>query len=682
MKKYRYNVKNLDCVNCARKIEEKLSKIDNYKNVSLNYSTLKLTLESNIDNPINDIKKVVKSIEPEVEILNENDNKDVKENYILKIVKILIGTIITIIGVSSIINNEIISESFIILGYIILLYDIAKITIKKLFKNKTIDESMLITISCIGAYLIGNPKEGLMVIILYSIGKILEEKAVGKTRRSIKDLMDIKPEYANLKVEDKFIKVNPEQVKIGDIIEIKKGEKVALDGIVQKGNASLNTSALTGETKLLEVNEGDNILSGSINANGIIEVKVTERYINSTVNKVLELVETATDKKAKTENFVSKAAKIYTPIVMLLALMVIIFMPILFNKSGIHEALVFLVISCPCSIAISVPLSFFCGIGKSAKEGILIKGSDYLDTIRKIKEIVFDKTGTITTGEFEVDKIQSLGNLNDDEVYKYFVMGENHSNHPIAQSIINYRKIKVENVNNLEEVSGKGIKYEYQDNIIKLGNRDFVDYKETEYENGTILYLSINNKIEGKIIIKDKIKGNSKKAISNLKSIGIKTEMFTGDREDVAKEVTEKVGIDGYIAEMLPQDKFNEFEKIIKNNEGNSSYKVAFVGDGINDSPVIARADIGISMGGLGASSSIEASDIVIMTDELDKIYSAIKISKKTNKIIKQNLIFSIGIKILVLVLTMFGLSNMWEAVFADVGVTIISIFNTLRILK
>ena len=526
-----------------------------------------------------------------------------KENR--QFIRLVLGIFVAITGFIGVFQNELFSSILIVAGYVILLYKTAKKAIKQLIKNKVLDESMLITISCIGAYLIGKQSEGLMVIILYEIGEFLEEKAVGKSRKSIRKLMDIKPEYANLKQDDNYKKVNPEDVKIGDVIIVKAGEKIPLDGVIIKGEGMLNTSALTGETKLEEVKIGDNVLSGSINVDGLIELKVTEKYSNSTVNKILELVETATDRKAKTENFVSKAAKIYTPIVIVLATIVAIFMPIVVENvsfsQSIYKALIFLVISCPCSIAISVPLSFFSGIGKASKEGILIKGSDYLDGIRQIKQIIFDKTGTITTGKFKVEKISSYGNLSQDEVYKYFVMGESFSNHPIAKSILEYKSINIDNskIEDLEEVSGKGIKYNFEGKNIKIGNKDYTKAQDNSNEAGTVLYLSIDDKIEAKVILKDEIKKNTKEVLQKFKSLGIKTKMFTGDRFDVAKDVANKIQIDKFYAEMLPQDKFSQLEEDLKKNENNENYKIAFIGDGINDSPSIARADIGISMGGL-----------------------------------------------------------------------------------
>lgn len=577
----------------------------------------------------------------------------------------------------------VLSTVLIITAYVILLCKTAKKAVKQITKNKILDENALITISVIGAFLIGKEMEGAMVILLYEIGKILESKAVNKSRRSISELMNIKPEYANIKNGDNIETVTPDKVSIGDIIVVKSGEKIPLDGIVTKGEAQIDTSALTGESKLIDVTENSKVLSGSINAQGLLEIEVTSTYENSTVNKILQLVENATDKKAKTETFVSKAAKIYTPVVIGFAILVAIFMPILFNVTydeSIYKALVFLVISCPCSIAISVPLSYFSGIGKASKKGILIKGSDYLDGLKDIGTIVFDKTGTITIGNLEVEEINSYKEeISKKEILKYFAMGESFSNHPIAKSILKKADMDIDlsQVKNYEEISGKGIKYEFEGKTIKIGNAKFVE-KESSQILGTVLYLKINDEVVGNIVLKDQIKPDAKQAITLLKQMNIKTHMFTGDKKEVAIETAKEVGIPNVVYEMLPADKYNKLEEVIKDEPK----KTAFVGDGINDSPVLARADIGISMGGIGSSSAIEASDIAIMTDELMKIVEGIKISKNTNKIIKQNLIFSIGVKIATLVLTLLGIADMWQAVFADVGVTLITILNTLRILK
>lgn len=705
MKSYKYTLEGLDCAACAKKVEDEIANTEGYKDVVVNFSTLKLTFKTNKPNPKKEITKLVQKLEPDVEVLEDGEeNHDKEEHNGNDIARIVVGIAIYLIAIIGKFNTTVTSVLTII-AFAILLYKTAKKGFKQLFKNKVLDENMLIVVSAIGAYLVGKNSEGLMVITLYEIGKILESKAVNKTRKSISDLMNIKPEYANLKQGEEWKQVTPDKVKIGDVILVKTGEKIPLDGIVIKGNAQIDNSALTGESKLLEVAENSKVLSGSINTNGLIEVKVEQTYENSTVSQILNLVENATDKKAKTETFVSKAAKIYTPVVMGLALLVAIFMPLIIAgvtyKESIYKALIFLVISCPCSIAISVPLSYFSGIGKASKKGILIKGSDYLDGIKDIKEIIFDKTGTITTGNFAVSKIQAIdANFTEQDVLKYFAMGERNSNHPIAKSILKkYEEVfsqnsniimkdnednqannfKIENVENFEEVSGKGIQYQYEGKTIKIGNAEFTN-ADKENIVGTVLYLNIDGNVVGKIILTNEIKPATKETMEKLHKLGINTKMFTGDKKEIAEKIAKEVGIKAVKSEMLPQDKYNELDTIIARRDENQ--KVAFVGDGINDSPVLARADVGISMGGIGSSSAIEASDVVIMTDELSKIVDAIEVSKKTNKIIKQNLIFSIGVKVLTLVLSLFGVADMWQAVFADVGVTLITIFNTLRILK
>ena len=691
MKSYKYTLEGLDCANCAKKIEDEIAKTKGYEDVIVNFSTLKLTFKSDNPNVKKEVTEIVKKLEPDVEVLDDGEKKQEKEEHNdSDIARIVVGIAIYLIAL---IGNfgTIITNILTIISFVVLLYKTAKKAWKQVTKNKVLDENTLIVISAIGAYFVGKISEGIMVITLYEIGKILESKAVNKTRKSISDLMNIKPEYANLKINEEIKKVNPEEVKIGNIIMVKTGEKIPLDGVVISGDAQVDNSALTGESKLVNVTKNSKVLSGSINVNGLIEVKVEQTYENGTVSQILNLVENATDKKAKTETFVSKAAKIYTPVIIGLALLVAIFMPLVVAnvtyKESIYKALIFLVISCPCSIAISVPLSYFSGIGKASKKGILIKGSDYLDGIKDIKEIIFDKTGTITTGNFKVSEIHSLDEkYSENEILEYFARGEKLSNHPIAKSILNKyeekqdkKELNVNDVENFEEVSGKGLKYTYNNKNIKIGNSSFTGAK-TENIVGTVLYLKIDEQVVGSIVLSDEIKPKTKETMERLHKLGIKTKIFTGDKKEIAEKIAKQVGIQAVKAEMLPQDKYNELDKIIEQREENK--KVAFVGDGINDSPVLARADIGISMGGIGSSSAIEASDVVIMTDELNKIVDGIEISKKTNKIIIQNLIFAIGVKILTLLLSLFGIADMWQAVFADVGTTLITIFNTLRILK
>ena len=679
MKKYEFILKDLDCDGCANEIQEKLEKNPKLHNVNVNFAKLKLTYETD-EVSIEEVRKAVKEQEPEVELIEVSTQKEEKSKTSNQIIRLIIGIIISLIGLLANFPLEI-GRFLIIIGYAILLYRTSKNALKMIWKSKKINENFLITISCIGAYLVGEHVEGLMVILLYEIGKILEEKSVNKSRKSIKDLMNIKPEYANLKINNEIKKVSPEEVEIGNTIIVKQGERIPLDGIIINGTAELNTSSLTGESKLLQVQKNNKVLSGSIVANGMLEIQVTEKYENSTVSRILDLVENATDKKAKTETFVSKASSIYTPIVIGIAIILAIFLPLITdikytgNNGSIYRALIFLVISCPCSIAISVPLSYFSGIGKSSKQGILIKGSDYIDTIKDIKEIVFDKTGTLTKGEFEVKQIESFVDYTEKEILKYAAMGEKYSNHPIAKSIIKANQENLEEVQEFQEIAGKGLSYQYNGKNVLIGNSQLVGIQEENEV--TIIYVKIDEELVGTIPLGDTIKEGTKEAIHQLKSLGIKTSMFTGDNKNIADKIAKEIGIENVKSEMLPQDKYTELEKMLGKMK-----KVAFVGDGINDSPVLARADVGISMGGVGSESAIEASDVVIMTDNISKIIEAIKISKKTCGIIKQNLVFSISVKIIVLILSGFGIGGMWQAVFADVGVTIITVFNTLRILK
>ena len=615
MKKYEFEIAGLDCATCANEIQEGLNKNPEIKNANVNFAKMKLTYETDTLSK-EGIEKIVQSIEPEVELLeanskskdlkNEKAQKENRKKLWLHILRLVIGAIVAGVGLY-VPMPQIASTIFIVLGYAILLFKTAKNAVKLLFKSKTINENLLITISCIGAYLVGKSSEGLMVIILYEIGKILEEKAINKTRKSISDLMDIKPEYANLKKGDEIEIVEPSEVKVGDIVVAKQGEKIPLDGVVVKGTASLNTASLTGESKPQDVDENDIVLSGSIVLEGLLEIKVTEKYENSTVSKILELVENATDKKAKTETFVNKAAKIYTPIVIGIAILVGIFLPLISNvtyggeNGSIYRALIFLVISCPCAIAISVPLCYFSGIGKSSKEGILIKGSDYLDELKDVKEIAFDKTGTLTKGQFGISKIEVYSDKYvENDVLKYVVWGESYSNHPIAKSIVrNAKNVETKKVENYEEITGKGIKYSIDGKTVLVGNSSLVG-KEDEIAESTKIYLKIDDELVGAILLKDEAKHGTKEAIQALNSRGIVTKMFTGDNKKAAKQIAEELGISEFEAEMLPDQKYFELEKELEKYKGTNG-KVAFVGDGINDSPVLARADVGISMGGVGS---------------------------------------------------------------------------------
>lgn len=674
--KYKFKLSSLDCAGCALEIEKKLNENDEIDSASVNFSKLMITVTTKAQNPKKLVSDIVKKVEPESKVMDLNESYENKGKFKFHIIRLLVGIIFMVIGMC---QKGILSNVFIVLSYVTLLYRTFTNAIKLLFKSKTVNENMLVTISCVGAYLTGNTHEGLMVIILYEIGKILEEVAVNNSRRSISDLMDIKPEVANLKKGDEILTVDPLDVKIGDVIIVKKGDEIPLDGTIIKGSSKLNTAALTGESDLKSVNKGDKVLSGSINTSSVIEIKVESLYEDSTVSKILELTENASDRKAKTENFVSKAAKVYTPIIMILALLIALILPLfgLSFKVSIYRALVFLVVSCPCAIAISVPLGYFSGIGKASKEGILVKGSDYLELLSSVNKIVFDKTGTITTGisnDYELEVLDDK--YKEKDIINYYVKGETLSNHPLAKSVLNVfnKKVSTKDVLNYKETAGKGISYEIDGKKIKIGSSVFVNANDKD----SYIYLKIDGKVAAKLKLIDDIKKDSASAICELKKQNIKTFMFTGDKKKAAEAVAKKTGVDEVLFEMLPDDKYKELDKIIKENDK----KTAFVGDGINDAPSLALSDVGISMGMRGSASAIEASDVVIMNDSLSKIPEAIKISKFTKKIIKQNLIFAIGVKVLVLVLSAIGVANMWQAVFADTGVTLLTILNTTRILR
>ena len=671
--KYKFNIKNLDCANCAREVEKSLNEDKKINKAVVNFNTSTITVETDVDDAFSYVKETVAMIEPDAilseEKIESDNNKDVY--------RLLIGAVIGILGI--VIKISPVNMILIVIAYIILIYKTLLTALKQL-KNRKINENFLVSISAIGAYLLGKHHEGLMVIFLYELGKMLEAKAVSRSRNSVSELMNIKEELSNLKVNNKIKKVPTSEVSIGDIIVVKEGERVPLDGIVIKGNSLVDTSFLTGESIPVSVKQGSVLLSGSINKGDILEIKVTSLYKDSTVSKILELVENATERKTKAETIVSKYSSKYTLAVIIIALLVSFVLPLVSSLSlskCIYKGLTILVISCPCAIAISVPLSYFSGIGRASKEGILVKGSNYLDSIKDISDIAFDKTGTITTGEFCISKINIYDKkYNEDKIMEIFTSGEALSNHPIAKSILKKHEGEVDFscVKNFKEVSGSGISFTYRKDSVKIGSAKFCKSKDVNNN----IYLSINDKVVASLVIEDDIKNCTIDTISKLKELGINVYMFTGDSKDKAISIASKVGIDNVNYEMLPEDKYNSLEHIIKNKRG----VVAFVGDGINDAPVVKLADLGISMGLNGSDSAIEASDIVIMNDDISKILNAIKISKKTSRIIKENLIFALGIKITVLILAILGLTSMFVAVFADVGVTILCILNTLRILK
>ena len=676
MKKYKYNILNLDCANCAREVEEGLNADERFNNTVVNFNTSKISFESDSEISLKEINDIVKAIEPEADVTEETEISNKKE---YSLVTLILGIILGLVATYVKALPQSVALICMILSYVLLLYKHAINAVKVLIKNKTVNENALIVISAVGAFAIGESFDGMMVVALYTLGKILEEKAINKTRNSVKDLLNIKQNFANLKVGDELKTIGVEDIKLDDVLVVKKGERVPVDGVVLEGNTKLDTSALTGESELISVEVGDKVLSGSINDGDVIEIKATELFENSTVSRILNLIEEATDKKAVSETIVAKISKVYTPLVILLAVLVTVLLPVLNITNfadALYRGLTFLVISCPCAIAISVPLSYFVGIGVASKNNVLIKGSNYLDNLMHLKKIIFDKTGTLTTGSFNVTSIEIFDDsYTREDIINILTKGESFSNHPIAKSILKLasEQVNSDDVENYQEISGKGIEYVIGNKQIKVGTVKICDDCKLEAS----VHLNIDGKHVASIIIDDGIKQGTEVTIKSLKKLGIKTYMFTGDKKDVAFEIGKKLGIDEIKAEMLPQDKFTEYENVAKD-----SPEVAFVGDGINDAPVLKRAFIGISMGEIGSAAAIEASDIVVMKDDLRKIPLAIKISKNTNKIIKQNLIFAILVKIAILTLSVLGFAQMWLAVFADTGVTLITILNTLRLKK
>ncbi len=676
MKRYKYNILNLDCANCAREIEEGLNADERFNNAVVNFNTSKIFFESDSEISLKEINDIVKAIEPEADVTEETEISNKKE---YSLVTLILGIVLGLVATYVKALPQSVALICMILSYVLLLYKHAINAVKVLIKNKTVNENALIVISAVGAFAIGESFDGMMVVALYTLGKILEEKAINKTRNSVKDLLNIKQNFANLKVGDELKTIGVEDIKLDDVLVVKKGERVPVDGVVLEGNTKLDTSALTGESELVSVEVGDKILSGSINDGDVIEIKATELFENSTVSRILNLIEEATDKKAVSETIVAKISKVYTPLIILLAVLVTVLLPVLNITNfadALYRGLTFLVISCPCAIAISVPLSYFVGIGVASKNNVLIKGSNYLDNLMHLKKIIFDKTGTLTTGSFNVTSIEIFDDsYTREDIISILTKGESFSNHPIAKSILKLasEQVNSDDVKNYQEISGKGIEYVIGNKQIKVGTVKICDDCKLEAS----VHLNIDRKHVASIIIDDGIKQGTEEAIKSLKKFGIKTYMFTGDKKDVAFEIGKKLGIDEIKAEMLPQDKFTEYENVAKD-----SPEVAFVGDGINDAPVLKRAFIGISMGEIGSAAAIEASDIVVMKDDLRKIPLAIKISKNTNKIIKQNLIFAILVKIAILTLSVLGFAQMWLAVFADTGVTLITILNTLRLKK
>ena len=693
----------LTCAHCASVIDEKVKHIDGVKNSNLNFTNKKLSVEIDCDNEEKIIKNIIDiindtepgldiQIEGQREIKEDKTQKSIKNNEKLNLLKIIAGAIVFIFAFYQEIAGRENKYSLLIflVAYLLVGSDVLYKALRNITKGRIFDENFLMSVATIGAIAIGELSEAVGVMLFYKIGEYLQELAVGKSRKSISELMQIRPDMANLKLGNTIKVVNPEDVNIGDYIIVKPGEKVPLDGVVIEGSSMMDTSALTGESVLRTVKKGDNLLSGFINKNALLTVQVTKDFSESTASKILDMVENASSKKSKTENFISVFSRYYTPIVVGLALLIAILPPIFMQgatfSEWIHRGLIFLVVSCPCALVLSIPLSYFSGIGVASKQGVLIKGSNYLEALRYVDTVVFDKTGTLTEGVFDVVKVKPV-NISEDELIKFASIAEVNSNHPIAKSILNYynKEINLNNIEEYEEIASHGIRVKYENNIILAGNEKLMASNNIKIEKstdvGTVVYIAINNEFKGYIVIADKIKTDSEEAIRLIKEQGIKeTVMLTGDNKEVANSVAKKLKLDKVFSNLLPNEKVEKIEELYKNKIAKE--KIAFVGDGINDAPVLARVDVGIAMGGLGSDAAIEAADVVIMTDEPSKIAQGIKISKKTYKIVWQNIIFALGIKIIVMILGATGLASMWEAVFADVGVALIAVLNAMRIMK
>ncbi|MGL5693858.1 MAG: heavy metal translocating P-type ATPase [Peptostreptococcaceae bacterium] len=697
----------LNCAHCAEVINKKVSNLNEIESCDLNFISKKLIVVIrqgvNSKEVISSIIDIINNTEPGLDInvmessKNSKEDKESiedkeKDSSKKELLKLIIGFAVyavaiyqSTIGVESQLMNILLMVSYVVVGGGVILK-----ALKNMTKGRMFDENFLMAIATVGALAIGEVEEAVAVMLFYKLGEYLQGVAVGKSRKSIASLMNIRPDSANLKLNNEIKVVSPEEIEIGDVIIVKPGEKVPLDGVIIDGSSMIDTSAITGESVLRETSKGDDILSGFINKNALLTVKVTKEYSESTVSKILDLVENASSKKSKTENFISKFSRYYTPIVVTLAALIAIVPPIVIPDATfsdwLYRGLIFLVVSCPCALVLSIPLSFFSGIGHASKNGILIKGSNYLEALKNVDTVVFDKTGTLTKGVFNVTSIKPV-NISNEKLVEYAAIAEANSNHPIAKSILNYygKDINLDNIKNYEEIAAHGIKAQYDSDMILAGNEKLMRVNNIFYteakEVGTVVYVAVNGMYRGYIVISDEVKEDSKEAIKNLKDIGIKeVVMLTGDNKEVANKVANDLGIDKVYSSLLPNEKVDKVEEIYEGR--NEKEKVAFVGDGINDAPVLARVDVGIAMGGLGSDAAIEAADIVLMTDEPNKIYKAIEISKKTNKIVWQNIIFALGVKVVVMALGAGGMATMWEAIFADVGVALIAVLNAMRILR
>ena len=697
-------LEGLDCANCAAKIETQSKNLEGVSNATVNFISKKMTVEvadnKEFDKILKEVTAIVKKLEPDIKVVlegntlkaktKENESNEDKNNQKKQITKLVIGGAIFAAGIIFNLQNWLELTIFIV-SYLIVGGSVVLRAIKGIARGQVFSEHFLMSVATIGAFFVGEYPEGVAVMLFYLVGELFQDMAVNHSRKSISALMDIRPDYANLKVGEELKKVSPEEVSIGDIIVVKPGEKVPLDGKVIEGISMVDTSALTGESVPREMEPGKDALSGFINKNGVLTVEVTKGYGESTVSKILDLVQNAGSRKAPTENFITKFAGHYTPVVVFVALALAIIPPLVIQgatfSEWIYRALIFLVISCPCALVISIPLGFFGGIGGASKRGILVKGSNYLEALNSVEIIIFDKTGTLTKGVFKVTETNPQNSYTGEELIEYAAYAESYSNHPIALSIVSAYNAEIdkERIENYEEIAGYGIKVNVNGREVLAGNARLMASENIKYNEvdtlGTIVHVAINKNYAGNIVISDEVKEDSANAIRVLKSLGIrKTVMLTGDLKAVGDKIGKQLGLDEVYSELLPAGKVDKLEML--DSRKSPKGKLVFVGDGINDAPVLARADIGIAMGGLGSDAAIEAADIVIMTDEPSKIATAIKIAKRTRKIVYQNIVLALGVKAIFLVLGAFGVASMWEAVFADMGVSIIAIFNAIRVIN
>jgi Cd2+/Zn2+-exporting ATPase len=685
----KYRIEGLDCAKCAAKIEEELKKQEGVKFASVNFSTSELIVDAeNMDAIIESIKKV----EPDVRVVDvENEEDEEEENIKKEIIPVGVSTLLlslVIIFGKNLHGISFLEYTIFFSAYLLSGGKIIWKAVKNLTRGTVFDENFLLTIATLGAIVIHELPEAVAVMLFFRVGEILEDHAVGKSRRSIKALLEIKPTFANLKVGREIRKVKPEEIKPGDIILVRPGEKIPLDGIVIEGSSAVDTSSLTGESKPRDVAEGDEVLSGMVNLSSLLTIKVAKPFSDSTISRILQLVEEASGRKAKVEKFITKFAHYYTPAVILIALSLSLIPPLIFNepfKPWIYRALVLLVISCPCALVVSIPLSYFSSIGKSAKMGVLVKGANFLEALSSIKIIALDKTGTLTKGSFRISEMYPKNGFDENELLRFAAIAEWHSNHPIARSIVDeYRKRHgdiTEELRSYREIPGRGVIAELESLEIIAGNDALMHEMGIEHDGygvkDTAIYVAVNRKYVGYIILADEPKEDARKAVEELKKLNCKVVMLTGDNREIAERIASDLGIPKYYAELLPEDKVRVVEELKENGEG-----VIFVGDGINDAPVIARADVGIAMGALGSEASIEIADVVVMDDKPSKVPELIKVSRRTQKISWENIIFALSVKGFFISLGILGMATMWEAVFADVGVTLLAILNAMRLLK